>query len=88
MYSQKMFCLVAIILCPTWTMDVKKNKLAKTRVNIVAGRGGGITRAEVRTGLKLNAETLTKRQATQHGCLTSLLGDGDEGIEMKFCTAL
>jgi hypothetical protein len=25
-----------------------------------------------------------KRQATQHGCLTSLLGDGDEGIEIVY----
>jgi hypothetical protein len=25
-------------------------------------------------------ETHTKRQATQHGCLPSLLGDGDKGI--------
>jgi hypothetical protein len=24
----------------------------------------------------------TKRQATQHGCLPSLLGDGDKGIEI------
>ncbi len=24
----------------------------------------------------------TKRQATQHGCLPRLLGDGDEGIEI------
>jgi hypothetical protein len=27
------------------------------------------------------SETQTKRQATQHGCLPSLLGDGDKGIE-------
>ncbi len=26
-------------------------------------------------------ETHTKRQATQQGCLPSLLGDGDKGIE-------
>ncbi len=25
-----------------------------------------------------------KRQATQHGCLTSLLGDGDKGIEIMY----
>ncbi len=29
-----------------------------------------------------NIETLTKRQATQHGCLPSLLCDGDKGIEI------
>ncbi len=29
-------------------------------------------------------ETHTKRQATQHGCLPSLLGDGDKGIEIVF----
>ncbi len=27
-------------------------------------------------------ETHTKRQATQHGCLPSLLGHGDQGIEI------
>jgi hypothetical protein len=27
-------------------------------------------------------ETHTKRQATQHGCLPSLLGHGDKGIEI------
>ncbi len=27
-------------------------------------------------------KTHTKRQATQHGCLPSLLGDGDKGIEI------
>jgi hypothetical protein len=26
-------------------------------------------------------ETHTKRQATQHGCLPSLLGDGDKGLK-------
>jgi hypothetical protein len=37
-------------------------------------------------------ETHTKRQATQHGSLSSLLGDGDKGIEIvngeekSFCT--
>jgi hypothetical protein len=33
--------------------------------------------------------THTKRQVTQHGCLPSLLGDGDTGIEILgkiFCT--
>ncbi len=29
-------------------------------------------------------ETYTKRQATQHGCLPSLLGDGDKGIEIVY----
>jgi hypothetical protein len=29
-------------------------------------------------------ETHTKRQATQHGCLTSLMGDGDKGIEILY----
>ncbi len=29
-------------------------------------------------------ETLIKRQATQHGCLPSLLGDGDKGIEKVY----
>jgi hypothetical protein len=40
-------------------------------------------------------ETHTKRQAAQHGCLPSLLGDGDKGIEIVygekkkiFCTGL
>jgi hypothetical protein len=27
-------------------------------------------------------ETHTKRQATQHGCLPSFLGEGDKGIEI------
>ncbi len=37
-------------------------------------------------------ETHTKRQATQHGCLSSLLGDGDKwtvivyGEKKKICT--
>jgi hypothetical protein len=52
--------------------------------SLTDGGGGEITRAEVRTGLKLNAEALTKRQATQHGCLPSLLGGGDEGIEIVY----
>jgi hypothetical protein len=30
-------------------------------------------------------ETHTKRQATQQGCLPSLLGDGDKGIEIVYC---
>ncbi len=30
------------------------------------------------------AETHTKRQATQHGCLPSLLGDGDKGIKIVY----
>jgi hypothetical protein len=29
-------------------------------------------------------ETRSKRQATQHGCLPRLLGDGDKGIEIVF----
>ncbi len=29
-------------------------------------------------------ETQTKRQATQHGFLSSLLGDGDKGIEKVY----
>ncbi len=29
-------------------------------------------------------ETHTKRQAIQHGCLPSLLGDGDKGIEKVY----
>ncbi len=32
----------------------------------------------------LQPETHTKRQATQHGCLPSLLGDRDKGIEIMF----
>jgi hypothetical protein len=32
----------------------------------------------------LTFETLIKRQATQHGCLPSLLGDGDKGIEKVY----
>jgi hypothetical protein len=35
-----------------------------------------------RTGL--GPETHTNRQATQHGCLPSLLGDGDKGIEIVY----
>jgi hypothetical protein len=30
------------------------------------------------------AETHTKRRATQHGCLPSLLGDGYKGIEIVY----
>jgi len=30
--------------------------------------------------LVVQPETQTKRQATQHGCLPSLLSDGDKGI--------
>jgi hypothetical protein len=30
----------------------------------------------------LYPETHTRRQATQHGCLSSFLGDGDKGIEI------
>jgi hypothetical protein len=30
----------------------------------------------------VTAETHTEGQATQHGCLPSLLGDGDKGIEI------
>jgi hypothetical protein len=29
-------------------------------------------------------DTHTKRQATQHGCLPSWLGDGDKGIEKVY----
>jgi len=29
-------------------------------------------------------ETYTKRQVTQHGCLPSLPGGGDKGIEMEY----
>jgi hypothetical protein len=29
-------------------------------------------------------ETLSKRQATQHGCLPSLLGDRNNGIEIVY----
>jgi hypothetical protein len=29
-------------------------------------------------------ETHTKRQTTQHGCLPSLLGDGDKRIEIVY----
>jgi hypothetical protein len=29
-------------------------------------------------------ETHTKRQAIQHGCLPSLLGDGDKGFEKVY----
>jgi hypothetical protein len=29
-------------------------------------------------------DTHNKRQATQHGCLPSLLGDGDKGIEIVY----
>ncbi len=44
---------------------------------------------------EVSQETHTKRQATQHGCLPSLLGDGDKVIEILcgeekkiFCTGL
>ncbi len=33
---------------------------------------------------KLYKETHTKRQATQHGSLPSLLGGGDKGIEIMY----
>ncbi len=33
---------------------------------------------------KLESETHTQRQAIQHGCLPSLLGDGDKGIEIVY----
>jgi len=32
----------------------------------------------------LQTETHTKRQATQHDCLLSLLDDGDKGIEIVY----
>ncbi len=34
--------------------------------------------------LNMTAETHSKRQATQHGCLPSVLGDGDKGIEIVY----
>jgi hypothetical protein len=34
--------------------------------------------------LWLEPETHIKRQATQHDCLPSLLGDGDKGIEKVY----
>jgi hypothetical protein len=34
---------------------------------------------------KRQSETYTKRQATQYGCLPSLLSDGYKGIEMVYC---
>jgi hypothetical protein len=37
-----------------------------------------------RPGRLAAPETPTKRQATQHSCLPSLLGDGDEGIEKVY----
>jgi hypothetical protein len=33
---------------------------------------------------KAETETYNKRQATQHGCLPSLLVDGDKGIEKVY----
>ncbi len=33
---------------------------------------------------RLETEINTKRQATQHGCLPSLLGDGDKDIEVVY----
>jgi hypothetical protein len=36
------------------------------------------------TQWELLPETHTKRQATQHGCLPSLLGDGYKGIEILY----
>jgi hypothetical protein len=32
----------------------------------------------------LGTETHTKRQATRHSCLPSLLGDGDKGIKIVY----
>jgi hypothetical protein len=32
----------------------------------------------------LSPETQTKRNATQHGCLPSLLGDGDKRVEIVY----
>ncbi len=41
--------------------------------------------ARVRKNLNyVQPETHTKRQAAQHGCLSSLLGDGDKGIEIVY----
>ncbi len=41
--------------------------------------------ARVRKNLYyVQPETHTKRQAAQHGCLFSLLGDGDKGIEIVY----
>jgi hypothetical protein len=33
---------------------------------------------------RFKPDTHTKRQATQHGCLPSLIGDGDRGIEIVY----
>jgi hypothetical protein len=33
---------------------------------------------------KFQLESYIKRQATQEGCLSSLLGDGDKGIEILY----
>ncbi len=41
-------------------------------------RGGGAA------DIGFNQRHHTKRQATQHGCLPSLLGDGDKGIEIAY----
>jgi hypothetical protein len=43
---------------------------------------GGLFQA--RMGIKYKPETHTKRQATQHGCLSSLLGNRVKGIEIVF----
>ncbi len=48
---------------------VEKDRLAKRRWSRPWGIG---------------PETHTKRQATLHGCLPSLLGDGDKGIETVY----
>jgi hypothetical protein len=38
---------------------------------------------DIPTG-RTRTETLSKRQATQHGWLPSLLGDGDKGIKIVY----
>jgi hypothetical protein len=40
--------------------------------------------AEKKVGVRCVPETYTKRQAIQHGCLPSLLGDGDTKIEIAY----
>jgi hypothetical protein len=62
--------------------------------------GGSTTRCHSRLcqrlRIRLKAETHTKRQETEHGCLPSLLGDREKGIEIVygggknifFCTGL
>jgi hypothetical protein len=50
------------------------------KVILVAGKGS----KRIERCFHFTPETHTKRQATQHDCLPSLLGDGDEGSAIVY----